>query len=127
MLASGATFLARGTSHGLELLKKIFREAILHKGFSLVDVLQVCVTFYNMYQYYDKRVYELKDHDPRDYNQAFHKIKEWDYNADNPIALGVFYKATAPSFEENFPKAQPLGQGSLHRQKIESFLKDSLV
>src|SRR3990167_2534707 len=63
MLASGATFLGRATSHGLELLKKIFKEAIMHKGFSLVDVLQVCVTYFNMYEYYDKRVYEVKGHD----------------------------------------------------------------
>lgn len=92
MLASGATYIARGTSHGLELLKKIFKEAILHKGFSIVDVLQVCVTYYNMYEYYDKRVYELKDHDVSDFNKASAKIREWDYNSDSPIALGVFYK-----------------------------------
>ena len=102
MLASGATFLARGTSHGLELLKKIFKEAIMHKGFALVDVLQVCVTYYNMYEYYDKRVYELKDHDPADYGQAENKIREWDYNKDAPIALGVFYEKAAPTFEESF-------------------------
>ncbi|MFA4854798.1 MAG: thiamine pyrophosphate-dependent enzyme, partial [Candidatus Omnitrophota bacterium] len=88
MLASGATFLARGTSHGIELLKKLFKEAVMHKGFSLVDVLQVCVTYYNMYEYYDKRIYELKDHNPQDYNQALNKIREWDYNRDSPIALG---------------------------------------
>ena len=102
MLASGATFLARGTSHGLELLKKIFKEAIMHKGFALIDVLQVCVTYYNMYEYYDKRVYELKDHDPADLAQAEKKIREWDYNKDAPIALGVFYKKDAPTFEESF-------------------------
>ena len=70
MLASGATFLGRGTSHGLELLKKIFKEAILHKGFSLVDVLQVCVTFDNLYEFYDKRVYELQDHKPWERQEA---------------------------------------------------------
>lgn len=102
MLASGATFIARGTSHGLELLKKIFREAIMHKGFSLVDVLQVCVTYFNMYEYYDKRIYELKNHNSADFNQALKKIKEWDYNSDSPIALGAFYKKEAPTFEESF-------------------------
>lgn len=102
MLSSGATFIARGTSHGLELLKKIFKEAIMHKGFAVIDVLQVCVTYYNMYEYYDKRVYELKDHDPSDYNKAMARIREWDYDNDSPIALGVFYKKTASSFEENF-------------------------
>ena len=104
MLASGATYLARGTSHGIELLKKIFKEALTHKGFSLVDVLQVCVTYFNMYEYYDKHVYELKDHDPQDYAQASAKIKEWDYNGEAPIALGTLYRKQMPSFEENFLK-----------------------
>ena len=102
MLSCGATYLARGTSHGIEMLKKIFKEAILHKGFSLVDVLQVCVTYYNMYQYYDKRVYELKDHNHQDYAQALNKIMEWDYSKDAPIALGTFYKKETATFEEKF-------------------------
>lgn len=102
MLSSGATFLARGTSHGIELLKKIFKQAILHKGFALVDVLQVCVTYFNMYEYYDKRVYELKDHNTADFNQALGKIREWDYNQDASIALGIFYTKESSTFEENF-------------------------
>lgn len=102
MLASGATFISRGASHGIDLLKKIFKEAIMHKGFSLVDVLQVCVTYFNMYEYYDKRAYELKGHDPKDYTQALNKIREWDYNSDKPIALGTLYKKEAPTFEERF-------------------------
>lgn len=107
MLASGATYLARGTSHGLELLKKIFKEAILHKGFSLVDVLQVCVTYYNMYEYYDKRVYNLEEHNFQDYHQALTKVREWDYNTDSPIALGTFYQKEMPTFEERFLKTKP--------------------
>ena len=92
MMASHASFIARGCSHGIELLKKIFKEGIRHKGFSLMDVLQVCVTFYNTYDYYNSRVYELKDHDPKDYDMALKKIREWDYNSDSKIPLGVFYK-----------------------------------
>ena len=102
MLASGATFLARGTSHGLELLKKLFKEAILHKGFSLVDVLQVCVTYNNLYEYYDKKVYELKDHDPSNEPAATAKIREWDYNNDARIPLGVMYKKEAETFDGKF-------------------------
>jgi 2-oxoglutarate ferredoxin oxidoreductase subunit beta len=107
VLASGATFLARGTSHGLELLKKLFKEAILHKGFALVDVLQVCVTYYNMYEYYDKRVYELKDHNAGDFDEAMKKAREWDYNKDAPIALGVFYKKDAPTLEDRMGTVAP--------------------
>ncbi|NYT01150.1 MAG: 2-oxoacid:ferredoxin oxidoreductase subunit beta, partial [Methanosarcinales archaeon] len=70
VLSSGATFVSRGYSHGIELLKSLFREAIMHRGFSFVDVLQVCATFYNMYAYYNQRVYELDDHDPTSYTAA---------------------------------------------------------
>ncbi len=104
MLASQATFLARASSRHLELLKVVIKKAILHKGFSLVDILQVCFTYYNMYEYYDKRIYELKDHDSGDFNAALNKIKEWDYNSDNPIAAGVFYEKQMPTFEERFLK-----------------------
>jgi hypothetical protein len=45
-----------------------------------------------MYEYYNSKVYELKDHDPSDYNKALTKIREWDYNNDARIALGVLYK-----------------------------------
>jgi 2-oxoglutarate/2-oxoacid ferredoxin oxidoreductase subunit beta len=102
MMASKASFIARGYTHGIELLKKILKEAIDHKGFSLVDVLQVCVTFYNMYDYYNSKVYELKEYDPNDYDQAMKKIREWDYNASSPISLGVLYKKERPLFEYAF-------------------------
>jgi len=102
MLASGATFIARGYSHGIELLKRIFREAITHKGFSFVDVLQVCVTFFDMYEYYNKKVYELRDSDPENYDEALRKIREWDYNSDASIALGIFYRKEVPTFQDRF-------------------------
>jgi len=124
MLSSGATYLARGTSHGLELLKKIFKEAIMHKGFSLVDVLQVCVTYFNTYEYYDKRVYELKDYNAADYNQALGKIREWDYNSDSPIALGALYKKDAPTFEDSFIRTDSAPINS--EGKIRDFLQASV-
>lgn len=102
MLSSGATFIGRGTSHGLELLKRLFKEAILHKGFALVDVLQVCVTYYNMYEYYDKRIYELKDHNAEDFDAAMKKAREWNYNDDAPIALGLLYRKSAPVMGDGF-------------------------
>lgn len=121
MLASGAGFISRGTSHGIELLKRLFKEAILHKGFSLVDVLQVCVTYYNMYEYYDKRVYELSEHNPEDYQQAAGKIREWDYNQDAPIALGLLYKKQSPAFEDNFlyPPVNPEARKDLVKKILE--------
>ncbi|MBI2251218.1 MAG: 2-oxoacid:ferredoxin oxidoreductase subunit beta, partial [Armatimonadetes bacterium] len=70
ILASGGTFISRGYSNKMDLLKKTLKEAVLHKGFSMLDVLQVCVTFFNIYEYYNQKVYELKEHNPQNYLDA---------------------------------------------------------
>jgi 2-oxoglutarate ferredoxin oxidoreductase subunit beta len=107
VFASGGTFVGRGYSHGIDLLKDIFRSAILHRGLSFVDVLQVCATFFNMYDYYNQRVYPLEGHDPLDRARSLEKIKEWDYNSDGPIPLGIFFKKDAATFGDNFKKFNP--------------------
>jgi 2-oxoglutarate/2-oxoacid ferredoxin oxidoreductase subunit beta len=121
MLSSGAAYLARGTSHGIELLKKIFKEAILHKGFSLVDVLQVCVTYNNLYEYYDKRVYELSEHDSSNHQDALLKIREWNYNNDGRIPLGILYKKDMPTFDGVFRAQEKVVDRDL---KIREYLKE---
>jgi 2-oxoglutarate ferredoxin oxidoreductase subunit beta len=104
MLANGATYIARGYTHGIDLLKRLFGEAILHKGFSFVDVLQVCVCYFNMYETYNKRVYELKDNDSSSYEEANKIIRSWNYNgSESPIPLGKFYEVDAPRFDQEFP------------------------
>lgn len=62
------------------------------------------MTYYNMCEYYDKHVYEPKEHDPRDFKCALEKIRQWDYNSDSRIPLGVLYKREAPTFDEAFAK-----------------------
>jgi len=124
MLASGATYIARGYSGNIPLLKKIIKEAISHKGFSLVEVLQVCVTFNNLYDYYNKHVYELKDHDPSSYEEALKRIREWDYNSEAPISLGLYYKKEMPTFDDSFADK---GTGVLGREsRIKALLKNYL-
>ena len=104
VFASGGTFIARGYSNRIDLLKETIREAILHRGFSFVDVLQVCATFFNMYDLYNRRTYALEEHDPQDVVQAQAKMVEWDYNSDGPIPLGIFHRRAAPTFGDNFEK-----------------------
>lgn len=117
MLAAGATFIARSYTAKVEHLKQTFKAAILHKGFALIDVLQVCVTFNNLYDYYNKLVYELKDNDPANYDLALKNIREWDYNTEAPIAVGTFFKQTAPTFEESLvsPGAEADRQAAINR------------
>jgi 2-oxoglutarate ferredoxin oxidoreductase subunit beta len=103
MLVSGATYIARGYTHGIDLLKKLFKEAIMHKGFSFVDVLQVCVTYFNMYESYNKRVYVVKDNDATSFDEAMKIARAWNYDeSETPIPLGKFYQVDAPRFDQVF-------------------------
>ncbi|RPI40682.1 MAG: 2-oxoacid:ferredoxin oxidoreductase subunit beta [Methanoregulaceae archaeon] len=99
MLASGATYVARGYSKKMELLQTLIREGMDHKGFAFIDVLQICATFFPAADYYTPRVYDLAGHDRSDFKAACTKAGEWDYNSDAPIALGAFYQKTSPVFE----------------------------
>jgi 2-oxoglutarate/2-oxoacid ferredoxin oxidoreductase subunit beta len=99
MLACGATYIARGYTKKTDLLRSLVLEAIAHKGFAFIDVLQICATFFPLADYYTPRVYELKDHDRTSFDAACTKVREWDYNNDSPIALGTFYEKNLPAFD----------------------------
>lgn len=43
---AGATFVARSTTYHVKLLERVIREAIEHRGFSVVEVLEDCPTAY---------------------------------------------------------------------------------
>jgi len=103
MLNAGATFVARGFSGDIPHLKEIFKQAILHRGFSFVDVLQPCVTFLNLFPFYRKMCYRLEDvgHDPTSFDEALKRAYEWDYNRDDvKIPIGVFYRREKPIYED---------------------------
>jgi len=44
--AAGATFVARGTAYHVQQLPDILEKAIRHKGFSVVEVMSPCPTYY---------------------------------------------------------------------------------
>ena len=99
MLASGATYVARGYSKKMDLLRNLIREGIGHKGFAFIDVLQICATFFPVTDCYSSHAYDLAEHDRTDFPAACVKAREWDYNSDAPIALGTFYQKISPVFE----------------------------
>jgi 2-oxoglutarate ferredoxin oxidoreductase subunit beta len=99
MLASGATFVARGYTRRMPQLKSLVRAALAHRGFAFIDVLQICASYANLTDYYEKRVYELEGHDTGSYDEAARTAGEWDYSSDSPIPLGLIYQKEAPVFE----------------------------
>jgi len=103
MLACGATFVARAYPGNITHLKDLIKQAILHRGFAIIDVLQPCVTFFDTYKYYAPRVYNLQDegHDYGDWNSALAKAREWGYGEDaERIPIGIFYMTERPTYDE---------------------------
>jgi len=109
MLASGATFVARGYSGKISHLKDLIIKAINHRGFSFIDVLQPCYTFFNTYSYYNELVYEIEEKEsrPRDKKQAMELATRWNYQQDNsPIPIGIFFQEQRPTFQDELLKGK---------------------
>lgn len=102
MINTGATFVARAFSADAESLKETIKKAVNHKGFSFVEVLQPCFTFFNTYDHYRSNTYRLENkYDLADKLMALEKAREWDYsNATSKIPLGVFYQSKQVTFDQ---------------------------
>ncbi|MCE4617803.1 MAG: thiamine pyrophosphate-dependent enzyme, partial [Desulfurococcales archaeon] len=102
-LASGFTFVARGYAYHVKQLKELIKKAIQHKGTALIDILQPCPTYNNVYtkEWYEKRIYYLEEQEP-DWDpvvksedevlpklqRAVSKAFEW----EEKIPLGILYQ-----------------------------------
>jgi len=74
-IALNCSFAARAFAGDVERTKEILKSAVLHRGFSVVDVLQPCVTFnkLNTYQWFKENTYYLEDsYLPSDRQAAFY-------------------------------------------------------
>jgi 2-oxoglutarate ferredoxin oxidoreductase subunit beta len=99
-LIHGAGFIGQGFAGQLNDLVALIKAAINHKGFSLVNVLQPCVTFnkINTYQYYLKQSYKLADdYKNDDYKQALAKSIELN---EEKFPLGIIYQTDKPAYHE---------------------------
>lgn len=87
MLASNATFIARSYSLKIKHLEETMKRAISHKGFSIVEVLTPCVSFFNTSDFYNENTYIIEDSNLDSEEKALKKIKE-----NEKIPLGIFYE-----------------------------------
>src|SRR6266446_9062720 len=112
-MVGGATYVARGFSGKQKHLVELMKGAILHKGFSLVDVFSPCVTYNkdNTYQWFNPRVKNLEEqgHDPTDLHQAIARGYLW----GEEIPIGLFWRRTdLETLEEQEPVLHT-GEGPL--------------
>ena len=124
-IMAGATFVSRGFAGDPPNLTKLMVSAIEHKGFSLVDCLQPCVTFdkVHTYQWFRERVYYLEDSFEKNNKfKAFEKSYEW----GDKIPLGIFYKEERPTSEqlEATLAEKPLVQQPAEPKVFDELLQD---
>ncbi len=115
-LAAGGTFLARGFSSEPKAMVELIKEAVLHPGFGIVEVMSPCVTFnkVNTYKWFKENVYHVSDlegYDPSSRARAFDILMQ-----PGKIPLGVFYKENRPTLEDLMLK----GNGPIARLPIET-------
>ncbi|MBU0894903.1 MAG: 2-oxoacid:ferredoxin oxidoreductase subunit beta [Nanoarchaeota archaeon] len=113
MLASGASFVARVFAD-IQQVENVIKEALKHKGFCFIEILQPCLIFHPETLKYKNKIYDLQKsgHKKQDFQAAMKKVEEFDYNeikSDTKIPVGIFYQVQKPIFEEQFPQLQKLG------------------
>jgi len=126
-LAAGATFIGRAFSGDKETLVSVLKEAINHKGYALVDVLEPCVSFnkVNTFKWYKDRVYRLpKDYDVTDRVKAMEKALEF----GDKIPTGILYKEEGKAtFEDLHPVIKnkpPIIDRKWQVKDVEKFLNE---
>lgn len=124
-ISQGATFVARGFSLDIAQLTDLIVQALDHRGYALIDVMQVCVSFNRQmsYDWYREHVYKVEDegHDPGDIMAAMAKALE--YPGGERIPTGILYRTEElPTYEERLPAlqtkalvAQPLQRAPLEQ------------
>ena len=124
-LAAGATFVSRGFAGEMKHLTWLIEQALQHRGYSMVDVFQPCVTFnkVNTYEWYQKRVYKLQDdkeHDSSNLGAAFEKSREW----GDRIPIGIFYKKEGElTYKDQLPALQ---KGALVKQGLRKSVPEEI-
>ena len=100
-LSSGATFVARANARDIEHTSKILQEAVKHKGFSYVEVLQDCIVFNLDVNNLDKNMFKVDNR--KDKDKAFKLARQWNYNSvKEKIPVGVIYHEHKKNLDENF-------------------------
>ncbi|OGK52789.1 hypothetical protein A2966_04760 [Candidatus Roizmanbacteria bacterium RIFCSPLOWO2_01_FULL_41_22] len=103
-VSQGATFVAQAFAGDLNNVIDTVKKGLQHRGFSLINLLQPCVTFnkINTYQYYLKHVYKLPgEYDKSNLKEAMNKALEVN---EEKFPLGVLYQAEKPTFHEQLPQ-----------------------
>lgn len=126
-LSAGATFVARGFSGDNKQETTLIVEGIKHRGFSIIDTMQPCVTFnhHNTFAWFYERVYkvETENHDPTNKAKAFALTEEWPLRRPlkegekERLPTGLIYKEERATWADGIPQ---IAKTSLVKQPIDN-------
>lgn len=104
-MTQGASFVAQGFAGNLPQLSDLITAGMKHRGLSVINVLQPCVTFnkVNTYGYYFQKTYQLKDHNPADFQAALQKAQE---PMQEKFPIGIIYEVEKPSYTDHIAELQ---------------------
>jgi len=107
---AGATFVARTTTYHVTSMQKILEKAILHKGFSVVEVLSQCPTYFGRKNKLGDAVEMLKSY--RDGTAPVGSKKK--EKSPELIERGIFIQEERPEYCEEYEKTIELAQKKGH-------------
>lgn len=120
-VAMNASFVARSYAGYHDHLKKTIIEAMEHRGYSFIDILQPCVSYnhLNGYEWFRENTFMLDEgHDPLDREAAFRVA-----TTSGKLPLGVIYrspdKKTFTGMQSAWKESDvPLGERPLSEEKL---------
>lgn len=125
-IALDASFVARASVGDQAQLYEILTQAVAHKGFALVDVLQPCVVFnkVNTYQWFAEHSFVIADdYDRSQQAEAFrHAV-----SADGAYPLGVIYQHDRRPVYEAMHDVYRVDKRPLYRRTTNCAIRSALI
>ncbi|MES0445681.1 MAG: 2-oxoacid:ferredoxin oxidoreductase subunit beta [Desulfobacterales bacterium] len=99
-IAAGASFVARTSTYHVHQMTKIFRQAILHEGFSVVEIMSQCPTYFGRKNKIGSAV-DMMENYKNNTTSIGSKAKK-----ENPdlIERGVFVEKEMPEYCSEYDK-----------------------
>ncbi len=100
-LTQGASFVAQAFAGKVPQMIELIKQAINHRGFSVVNILQPCVTFNKLqtYQYYLQRTFDLdENHNKTDLKSVLSFVQK--AYEEERFPLGVLYQVEKPVYTD---------------------------
>ncbi|MCK5242063.1 2-oxoacid:ferredoxin oxidoreductase subunit beta [bacterium] len=129
-VSQSCSFVARAYSGNIEHLTEMIQLGIKNKGFSLIDILQPCVSFnkVNTHAWYKERVYDIQSqdlhYDPTNMPAALNKSYEW----GKRIPIGVLFEGKRETFADHWEvlHGKPLVDQSIPEEAIQDIINSFL-